>query len=100
MHDNDLKEALKKLYAHDSEGLAGVTDPRLLAQCRAEINDRLFAGGLNFRTWFSRLVRDMYLSDDALRQGSSIEELCEFWAWFDDHMWTSDVAKVPVATSG
>ena len=94
MNDNELKAALKELYACESGTWVGVPDPRLRARCQDAINVRLFDEDLDFRVWFSCLVRDMYLSDAALARGAGLEDLCEFWDWFDRHMWTGKSADV------
>ena len=98
MNDDALKEALIYLYTHDSQGpvTRGTYEEALRARCRKAIWDRLVEDGLDFRSWISALVRDLYLSDAALADGQGIEEACEFWAWFDQTMWT--VARRTYAT--
>lgn len=91
MNDDALKEALIYLYTHDSQGPAtrGTHEEALRDRCRKAIWDRLIEDKPDFRSWISALVRDMYLSDAALADGQGIEEALEFWAWFDQTMWTS-----------
>ncbi len=91
MNDDALKDALIHLYTHDSRGpvTPGSYEEVLRAWCRRAIWDRLVDDGLDFRSWISALVREMYLSDAALADGQGIEEACEFWTWFDQTMWTA-----------
>ena len=39
------------------------------------------------RALLSRLVRDAYLTEDAIDDGAGIEDACGFWRWFSDQMW-------------
>ena len=99
MNDDALKEALIHLYAHDSGRTAtrGTREMALRKRCREEIWERLIEDGPDFRSWISALIRDLYLSDAALADGSGIEDACEFWFWFDKTMWTA--ARETDATS-
>ncbi len=97
MNDDELKAALKKLYACEAGTWTGDPDPRLRQRCRHTIRARLFDEELDFRVWFSVLLRDMYVSDTALARGAGIEDLCEFWHWFDQRMWTGKADEVTFA---
>ncbi len=89
MQDEALPEALAELYARESEGDFGARQRELRIRCRRVIERRLFDEDTdNFRIWISLLVRDMFLSDASLADGRGIEDLFEFWAWFDQRMWT------------
>jgi hypothetical protein len=87
--DDELREAVVWLYASDS-GLARSAghEPTLRALCRQAVWDRLVTDEVGLRVWVSKLVRDVFLSDDALRGGFGVEDACEFWSWFDQNMWT------------
>lgn len=36
-----------------------------------------------------RPVRDTYLTEDAIEAGAGVEDICQFWHWFDQRMWPS-----------
>jgi hypothetical protein len=100
MDDNDLKEALRTLYAYESGARVELPDlQQLRARCQAAIQDQLFNEDVNFRVWFSCLVRDMYLSDAALTHGTGIEDALEFWNWFDGRMWSGEDPEPDLAAA-
>jgi hypothetical protein len=98
--DHELREALVWLYAVDC-GLACAHEDEssLRSRCRRAVWDRLVGDGAELRVWISRLVRDVFLSEAALRQGHGIDDACEFWSWFDHTMWTGTRAGARVQQS-
>ena len=92
MTDDELGEAVVWLYASDC-GLVHVAghEPVLRAVSRQAVWDRLVADEDQLRVWVSRLVRNVFLSDEALTGGYGIDDACDFWTWFDRTMWTRSV---------
>ncbi len=87
MSEAELRDALDGLFAYDTGAVdSGIHDENLRARCIAEIHrhfeDDHDAGML----WLSRLTRDMWLSDKALADGYTIEDVQEFIDWLDDRM--------------
>jgi hypothetical protein len=97
VNDQALRDAVVWLYARDygfscpvpREALAGTTpegEAALRARCRRAIGYRL-RSGVDLRLWTSRLARDVFLSEAALARGLGLEDVCDFWIWFDRTMW-------------
>ncbi len=87
MSDDDLLDALDGLFAYDTGAVdSGIHDESLRARCIAELRRRVETPPDHGRLWLSRLIRDMWLSEDALAQGSGIEDVVEFIRWLDDRM--------------
>jgi hypothetical protein len=97
VNDQALRNAVVWLYARDygfscpvPRGEPADTTPEaeaaLRARCRRAIASRLRSGA-DLRLWTSRLARDVFLSDAALARGLGLEDVCDFWIWFDRTMW-------------
>jgi hypothetical protein len=84
----EIWAALDGLYAYDmgSRG-SGIHDEDLRARVMAEIK-AIPLGPYEIvpRLWLSRLVREMWLSDEALAQGYGIEDALGFTKWLDEQM--------------
>ena len=105
MDEQELREAVIWLYARDygfscpvprgdlrhasTEGEAA-----LRRRCRRAVAVRLTAG-VDLRVWTARLARDLFLSEAALGRGLGLEDVCDFWIWFDRTMWAEAAARVP-----
>lgn len=81
---DELRDALDGLHAYDSGSTdSGIHDENL----RRRVIDQLHAIGDNeFRLVFSRLIRDMWISEEALAQGYGYEDLLEFCQWLGERM--------------
>lgn len=87
MTDEALTEALDGLYAYDSGCVdSGTHDEALRARCIAELHNRMGEYEIAPRLFLSRLVRDMWLSEEALANGYGIQDAMEFVAWLDERM--------------
>jgi hypothetical protein len=86
MEDEQLAVMLVRLYASDEGPTRLVADPsEAKSRCKQAILQRLIRD--EFRVYISRLIRDVYLSEEGLAAGFGIEDACEFWQWFDRSMW-------------
>jgi hypothetical protein len=86
MTDAEFRDALDGLFAYDVGSVdSGIHDEALRARCIAEI-DRHFEDETAGMAWLSRLIRDMWLSEEALTAGYTIEDALEFVRWLDDRM--------------
>ena len=84
MNDAELGDALVGLFAYD-EGAhdSGIHDERL----RLTAKDRLFAMSTDeFRLFISRLVREQFLSEEALAQRYGLEDVKDFIRWLSQYM--------------
>lgn len=88
MDEKALCEALEGLYAYDGGSLdSGIKDEALRQKCKEYIKSLpLKSSELVPRLWLSRLVRDMWLSEEALEQGYGIEDALKFLQWLQDEM--------------
>jgi hypothetical protein len=85
-NDDTLTIMLVRLYASDMDRHMSLPNPTATRRaCTEAILRRMIDGEL--RCYISRLVRDIYLSDNALQAGLGVEEAFEFWQWFDRTMW-------------
>lgn len=105
MDDDELRDAVIWLYARDygfscpvPRGDLRHTTPEgetaLRRRCRRTVAARLTAG-VDLRVWTSRLARDLFLSEAALARGLGLEDVCDFWIWFERTMWAEAAARVP-----
>lgn len=80
-----LIDALDGLFAYDTGATdSGIHDEDLRTQCINELQRRLDQD--DGRVLMSRLLRDMWLSDDMLAQGYGYEDMLRFVEWLDDYM--------------
>lgn len=85
MTDEELRDALDGLAAYDAGATdSGIRDEALRARCIAELKER--AAAESWRPFISRLVRDMWLSDEAIGQGYGLEDALEFTEWLEERM--------------
>ncbi|HET9647592.1 MAG TPA: hypothetical protein VFP34_05095 [Microlunatus sp.] len=76
---------LVRLFATDLGHDTTLADPTETARlCRRAILQRLIRGDL--RSYLSRLIREVYLSEDALSAGLGIDDARQFLHWFDRRM--------------
>ena len=88
MDDLTFGAALLRLYIlTDQTENPGSLEVHLRAECREEISRRLTEDDDALRAFLSRLVRDAYLTEEAIDDGAGIEDACDFWRWFSDQMW-------------
>lgn len=83
MTDDELRDALDGLYAYDTGCVdSGIHDEALRARCVEELTAR--AGRPDHRLWEARLVRDLFVSEEALANGYGLEDLVRFVQWLAD----------------
>ena len=88
MDDLTFGAALLRLYILTGEAEnPGSLEVHLRAECLEEITQRLTGDEDALRALLSRLVRDAYLTEEAIDDGAGIEDVCGFWRWFSDLMW-------------
>lgn len=83
MTDEELRDALDGLYAYDDGAVdSGIHDERLRAKCITHLKT-WSVGKCEFmpRLEVSRLVREMWLSEEALEQGYGIDSAIKFTRW-------------------
>ncbi len=80
MTDEELSDALDGLKAYDSGCIdSGIHDEVLRERVKAEL-------AASSMTRISRIVREMRLSDEALAQGYTLEDVASILRWLDDRM--------------
>jgi len=85
--DEELRDALNGLYAYDTGSLdSGIHDEALRSRCIDELRHRTGPHDLYPRLFIGRMVRDLYLSEEALTEGYGPEDAYEFIRWLDDRM--------------
>lgn len=89
MDDRDLGAALVLLRGldEDAEARRSASTMRLREMCVAAVADRIDVDPEALGKFLSRLVRDTYLTDEAIEGGAGVEDICQFWHWFDRRMW-------------
>jgi len=103
--DDELRAAVVWLYARDYGFSCPVPhadvrhstpegEAALRRRCRRALAARLNAG-VDLRVWTSRLARDLFLTESALARGLGLEDVCDFWIWFDKTMWAEAAARPP-----
>ena len=88
MNEEELRDTLDGLYAYDGGATdSGIHDEALRQKCIAAIK-AIPRGPHEIvpRIWLSRLIRDMWLSEDALAEGYGIEDVVKFIFWLEDTM--------------
>ncbi len=87
MTDEELRDALDGLHAYDDGATSsGIHDEGLRVRCITALEERRQAGPEQWRPWLARLVRDMWLSDEAIGQGYGLEDALGFTEWLEDRM--------------
>ena len=85
MTDDELRRALDGLYAYDNGAVSsGIRDEDLRARVIRELGERRALG--NWRAQLARLVREMWLSEEAIEQGYGTEDAVRFTEWLEDRM--------------
>ncbi len=75
-----LWEALMGLYAGEDSD-SGIVDRDLRSRCRAMLKTMTEK---EIRVELAEFVRDHYLSDEALALGYGVEDVANFYRWFED----------------
>ena len=88
MTDDELRDALDGLFAYDEGATdSGIHDEDLRARCVRELQGRPRGAHESFpRLLVSRMVRDMWLSEEALEQGYGLADAVGFMKWLDEQM--------------
>lgn len=88
MTDEELRDALDGIYAYDTGAVdSGIRDELLRARCIDHMRQwPLGAHEAVPRLEVSRLVREMWLSEEALAHGYGIEEVARFTMWLCEQM--------------
>lgn len=87
MTEQELRDALDGLYAYDQGSRdSGIHDEALRAKCIGELQSRLGPHEVAPRLFLSRMIRDMFLTEEALAQGYGIEDVMSFIKWLGTHM--------------
>lgn len=88
MTDEDLADSLAGLYAYDTGCVdSGIHDERLRQRCIEELGARpVGAAEVGPRLFLSRMIRDHWLSEEALEQGYGIEDVLSFAEWLGDYI--------------
>ena len=84
MTTEELASALSGLFAFDS----GATDSGIHDEVlRSQVKDILHGmAEEECRLTMSRILRDLFLSEEALAEGYGIEDAAEFIRWLSDRM--------------
>ena len=84
--DGELRKALDGLFAYDGGATdSGIHDEGLRARCITALKEHR-AAAEQWRPFVARLVRDMWLSDEAIGQGYGLEDALEFTEWLEERM--------------
>lgn len=89
MTDEELREALAGLFAYDTGCTdSGIRDESLRARCLEELSVRSEERPTSAAPdpFLARMLRDYWLSEDAIAQGHGTESVLEFTEWLDDRM--------------
>ena len=88
MTDAELRDALNGIYAYDTGSTdSGIHDEALRERCLEALREMpRRPGALAAQQFIARMVRDLYLSEEALAQGYGIEDADEFLHWLDDQL--------------
>lgn len=82
MTDEEFREGLDGLFAHDTGCVdSGIKDERLREQCRQVLVDHA-----DDAAWLTRLIREMWMSEDAVAAGYGIGDALSFVGWLSDRM--------------
>lgn len=85
MTDDELRDALDGLYAYDTGSIdSSIRDESLRKRCIAELNSDLRAGEQVPRVRVGRIVRELYLTEEALQKGYGPEDAHGFLEWLLD----------------
>jgi hypothetical protein len=84
--DEELRDALDGLRAYDEGATdSGIRDEDLRARCKAALRERE-ADPVRWREFAARLVRDLYLTDEAIGHEAGLEDAAGLIRWLDDRM--------------
>lgn len=88
MTDAELSDALMGLYAYDTGSRdSGIHDERLRDRVRIEFfTDPGRSGSQIVSDRISRIVRDAFLSEEAISEGYGIEDVADFIRWLSEEM--------------
>lgn len=88
MNEQELRDALEGLYAYDDGATdSGIHDEALRERCKKAIKAMPIGEHELFpRLWLSRLIRDMWLSEESLEQGYGILDAMSFLRWLEEEM--------------
>jgi hypothetical protein len=87
MTEQELRDALDGLFAYDTGAVdSGIHDEALRERCITELKSQIGAHEVAPRLFLSRMIRDMWLSEEALAQGYGIEDVMSFVVWLGDYM--------------
>jgi hypothetical protein len=86
--DEELQDALDGLYAYDRGSRdSGVHDEKLRARCIEHMKQWPYTSSeLLPHREVSRLVRELWLTDEDIEQGYGLEDVARFTAWLCDMM--------------
>lgn len=86
MNDDELARALDALHAYDTGCLdSGIKDEQLRQRVIAELKIGLRPNQL-YSDRLSRIVRELYLSDEAIAARYGLETVAKFIDWLEEHM--------------
>jgi hypothetical protein len=84
VNDDQLRKALWKLWEDQLDLSEFVADPDLRAECLAGLRERCQEGEWYPNAFISHLVRDWYLSDEAIANGDGIASVVSVVEWLND----------------
>ena len=85
MTDEELRAALDHLFADEDGADSDVHDGELRARCIEALKERRRDAAV-WRPWITRLIRDMWATDEAIEEGYGIGDALEFIEWLADEM--------------
>lgn len=87
MTEEELRDALSGLHAYDTGCVqSGIHDEKLRERVIQHLEELAKASENDWRLTMSRIVRELYLTDEALEQQYGIEDVADFIRWLDDRM--------------
>lgn len=88
MTEGELTDALIGIYAYDTGGTdSGIKNEDLRAKCLQALRDApRRPGELVAQRIIGRMVRELFLTEEALEQGYGIEDAVKFAHWLDDQL--------------
>lgn len=88
MTEAELSDSLMGLFAYDLGCVdSGIKDENLRERVRLELfNDPTRSKSQIVSNRISRIVRDEFLSEEAISDGYGLEDVAEFIEWLDERM--------------